>query len=83
VPFTITKFLIYDSSVAAIVSAMPSLQETPLSSALLSLLGGTTAGVAAAAASTPADVLLTRTQAAQVRRDRGLHTVVYLGELHR
>ena len=60
-PFTVTKFLVYDATTQAIASAIPSLQEGP-AAALLSLLGGLAAGVVAAAVSTPADTLLTLTQ---------------------
>jgi solute carrier family 25 phosphate transporter 3 len=57
-PFTVTKFLVYDASTQAIAAAIPSIQEGPYAS-LLSLLGGLAAGVVAAAVSTPADTLLT------------------------
>ena len=61
-PFSITKFLVYDSATQAIAAAFPLAQEGPLASALLSLTGGLVAGVVAAAVSTPADTLLTLTQ---------------------
>ena len=61
-PFSITKFLVYDSSTQAIAAAFPVAQEGPLASALLSLTGGLAAGVVAAAVSTPADTLLTLSQ---------------------
>ena len=62
-PFTITKFLVYDSATQAIAAAFPLAQEGPAASALLSLTGGLAAGVVAAAVSTPADTLLTLSQA--------------------
>ncbi|KAL1528484.1 hypothetical protein AB1Y20_009827 [Prymnesium parvum] len=43
-------------------SSFPSLQESEFSSALLSLLSGCVAGIAAAAVSNPADALLTQSQ---------------------
>jgi hypothetical protein len=61
-PFSITKFLVYDSATQAIAAAFPLAQEGPLASALLSLTGGLAAGVVAAAVSTPADTLLTLSQ---------------------
>ena len=48
---------------------IPSAQEGPLSSALLSLAGGLVAGVIAAAISTPADTLLTLTQSSSDDND--------------
>merc|ERR1719421_1481925 len=63
-PFSITKFLVYDAATQAIAAAFPLAQEGPLASALLSLTGGLAAGVVAAAVSTPADTLLTLSQAA-------------------
>ena len=62
-PFSITKFLVYDTATQAIAAAFPLAQEGPLASALLSLTGGLAAGVVAAAVSTPADTLLTLSQA--------------------
>ena len=61
-PFSITKFLVYDAATQAIAAAFPLAQEGPLASAFLSLAGGLTAGVVAAAVSTPADTLLTLSQ---------------------
>jgi len=61
-PFSITKYLVYDSSTQAIAAAFPLSQEGPLAQALLSLSGGLAAGVIAAAVSTPADTLLTLSQ---------------------
>ena len=63
-PFSITKFLVYDAATQAIAAVFPLAQEGPLASALLSLTGGLAAGVVAAAISTPADTLLTLSQAA-------------------
>ena len=68
-PFTVTKFLVFDASTQAIASAMPSVQETPFGAAILSLLGGLCAGVAGAAISTPADTLLTLTQSSSAAAD--------------
>ena len=67
-PFTVTKFLVYDASTQAIAAAIPSLQEGPYAS-VLSLLGGLAAGVVAAAVSTPADTLLTLGQQANEGRE--------------
>ena len=61
-PFSITKFLVYDSVTQAIAAFFPLAQEGPLVSAVLSLTGGLAAGVVAAAVSTPADTLLTLSQ---------------------
>ena len=61
-PFSITKYLVYDGATQTIASAFPLAQEGPLASALLSLTGGLLAGVIAAAVSTPADTLLTLSQ---------------------
>jgi hypothetical protein len=61
-PFSITKYLVYDTATQAIAAALPLSQEGPLSQALLSLTGGLVAGVIAAAVSTPADTLLTLSQ---------------------
>lgn len=63
-PFSIAKFLVYDWTTQAITTAVPSIQEGPLQSALLSCISGLAAGVVGAAVSTPADTLLTLTQAA-------------------
>ena len=63
-PFSITKYLVYDTSTQAIAAAFPLSQEGPIASALLSLTGGLAAGVIAAAVSTPADTLLTLSQTA-------------------
>ena len=59
-PFTITKFLVYDATTQAVSAAFPSVVE--ISPALLSLMGGLAAGITAAIVSTPADTLLTLTQ---------------------
>ena len=61
-PFSITKYLVYDTATQAIAAAFPLSQEGPLAQALLSLTGGLAAGVIAAAVSTPADTLLTLSQ---------------------
>lgn len=61
-PFSITKYLVYDTATQAIAAALPLSQEGPLAQALLSLTGGLVAGVIAAAVSTPADTLLTLSQ---------------------
>ena len=61
-PFSITKYLVYDTATQAIATALPLSQEGPLAQALLSLTGGLVAGVIAAAVSTPADTLLTLSQ---------------------
>jgi len=61
-PFSITKYLVYDTATQTIAAAFPLSQEGPLASALLSLTGGLAAGVIAAAVSTPADTLLTLSQ---------------------
>ena len=63
-PFSITKYLVYDAATSSIAEAFPLAQEGPLASALLSLTGGLAAGVIAAAVSTPADTLLTLSQTA-------------------
>jgi len=58
-PFTITKFVVFDAAVSAISSLLPSLAEGD-SSFFVSLAGGAIAGVLAGAISTPADTILTR-----------------------
>lgn len=58
-PFTITKFVVFDGAVMAISTLLPSLAEGQ-SSYFVSLAGGAIAGVVAGAISTPADTILTR-----------------------
>eukprot|EP00900_Chrysochromulina_parva_P012085 jgi/Chrpa1/20878/Chrysochromulina_OHIO_Genome00006408-RA len=70
-PFSITKYVVFDATTQALAAMMPASQETPLASALLSLTGGLVAGVSAAAISTPADTLLTQTQAGRKSSSSG------------
>ena len=72
-PFSITKYLVYDAATSSIAEAFPLAQEGPLASALLSLTGGLAAGVVAAAVSTPADTLLTLSQAPPSGGDGDAH----------
>lgn len=61
-PFQVTKLLTYDAVTQGVANSFPSLQESSASAALLSLLSGCIAGVAAAVVSNPADVMLTKSQ---------------------
>lgn len=80
-PFTVTKFIVFDAATQAIIAAVPSAQESVGSAAAVALVAGAVAGVAGAIVTNPADTLLTlsaqtpqaaqQPAAAEARRGRG------------
>ena len=58
-PFTVTKFIVFDAATQAIIAAVPSAQESVASAAAVALVAGAAAGVAGAIVTNPADTLLT------------------------
>jgi len=59
-PFTITKFLVYDLVQKALLLNLPAAQEDPSLTLLISLAAGLVAGVTGAIVTTPPDNVLTR-----------------------
>jgi solute carrier family 25 phosphate transporter 3 len=78
-PFTITKFVVFDAAVSAISTLLPSLAEGQ-TSYFVSLAAGAIAGVVGGAVSTPADTILTRRLAGKRAEEPAPHALAGGGE---